>query len=112
MKLRSLKLRQDSGEVGMQFILFHDSLVEGIKSRVPGYKTKKAMSIQALSHQKFLTLESNGELHLLHMLRSGCFKMRRLTGIIQVQQLAAFPDMSASMVLKIPALCLCCLLPC
>uniref|UniRef100_A0A7C9ERS0 Uncharacterized protein n=1 Tax=Opuntia streptacantha TaxID=393608 RepID=A0A7C9ERS0_OPUST len=80
----------------MQFILFHDSLVEGIKSRVPGYKTKKAMSIQALSHQKFLTLESNGELHLLHMLRSGCFKMRRLTGIIQVQQLAAFPDMSAS----------------
>lgn len=95
-KLRSLKLRQDSGEVGMQFILFDDSFVEGIKSRVPGYKTRKAISIQALSHQKFLILESNGELHLLHMLRSGCFKMRRLTGIIQVQRLAAFPDMSAS----------------
>lgn len=96
MKLRSLKLRQDSGEVGMQFILFDDSVVEGIKSRVPGYKTRKAISIQALSHQKFLILDSNGELHRLHMSRSGRFKMRRLTGIIQVQQLAAFPDMSAS----------------
>ncbi|XP_021763520.1 uncharacterized protein LOC110728174 [Chenopodium quinoa] len=94
-KLRSLKFRQDSGEWGMQFFLFNDYVLEGVNFKLTPCKKTKAISIQAISKEKFLILDSNGVVHVLHVSNSGSSRMRQLTCTIQVQHLAAFPDASA-----------------
>ncbi|KAK9700163.1 hypothetical protein RND81_08G220900 [Saponaria officinalis] len=95
-KPRSFKLRQDSGEWGMQFVSFSSTVDEGRKSRESQNTTTKAISIVAVSQQKFLALDSNGDLHVLHLSKSGSGQMTHLPSTIQVQQLAAFPDTSAN----------------
>ncbi|XP_019107591.1 uncharacterized protein LOC104905717 isoform X2 [Beta vulgaris subsp. vulgaris] len=60
-KPRSLKFQQDSGAWGMQFVVFNDSVHEEIKPRVMRHKTTKAISILAVSQEKFLILDSNGD---------------------------------------------------
>ncbi|XP_021760021.1 uncharacterized protein LOC110724844 isoform X1 [Chenopodium quinoa] len=94
-KPRSLKFRQDSGEWGMQFFLFNDYVLEGVSFKLMPYKKTKAISIQAISKEKFLILDSNGVVHVLHVSNSGSSRMRQLSCTIQVQHLAAFPDASA-----------------
>ncbi|XP_057522254.1 uncharacterized protein LOC130802314 [Amaranthus tricolor] len=89
---RSLKIRQDSGECGMQFVLFNDSVREEIKSRLMPSNTTKAVSIQAISKEKFVILDSNGDLHILQVSKSGSSQMRQLTCTIQARQLATSPD--------------------
>ncbi|XP_074279192.1 uncharacterized protein LOC141604644 isoform X2 [Silene latifolia] len=95
-KPRSVKLRQDSGEWGIQFVSFNNTIDEGVKSREPQYAKTKAISIQAVSPQRFLVLDSDGDLHVLHLSKSGIAQMRRVPATIKVQQLAAFPDSSAN----------------
>lgn len=101
MKPRSLKFQQDSGAWGMQFVVFNDSVHEEIKPRVMRHKTTKAISIVAVSQEKFLILDSNGGLHILHVSKTGSSRMSQLTSTIQVQQLATFPDASAGVLLVI-----------
>ncbi|GAB4831754.1 hypothetical protein Ancab_005766 [Ancistrocladus abbreviatus] len=97
-KPRSLKLRQDShgGASGMCFVSFSGCMAEGSKSAEATYLCTKAVSIQSLSQHKLLIMDSNGDLHILHLPNSAPAQMEQLTGIMQVRQMAVLPDISSS----------------
>ncbi|GAB2299948.1 hypothetical protein Dimus_033993 [Dionaea muscipula] len=92
LKLRSLKLQQDSGELGMCFVPFN--VAE--RSAKSQDSTTEAISIQALSRNKFLIVDSNGNLSILHLPDCGPALMRHLSGTPQVCQAAVFPDSLSS----------------
>lgn len=89
----------------MQFVLFNDSVREEIKSRLMPSNTTKAVSIQAISKEKFVILDSNGDLHILQVSKSGSSQMRQLTCTIQARQLATSPDAFAGVLLPYSFLC-------
>lgn len=96
-KLKSVKIRQSSREGGVRFVAFKSKEFENCKfSKVP-LTSRKATSIHFLDHNKFLILDSVGELHLLLLsnLVSGSEStcdMKKLTLTMKVQNLAVLPD--------------------
>ncbi|KAK6150968.1 hypothetical protein DH2020_015900 [Rehmannia glutinosa] len=96
-KLRSLKLRQDSKDVGAFFVAFEDKNVESSISMTR--RSVKAISIQALSANYFVVLDTIGDVHLLSLscsvqgLDNPCL-MKRLTQSMKVLKLAVFHDVS------------------
>lgn len=98
-KLRPVKLRQDSREGGVCFVAFKNKGVKCFNSTKMSSKSAKAISIQLLSPNKFLILDSVGDLHLLCLSNPvpgseiPCH-MKRLTLPMKVQQLAILPDIS------------------
>ncbi|GMH20675.1 hypothetical protein Nepgr_022516 [Nepenthes gracilis] len=95
-KPRSLKLRQDSSECGMCFVSFSSRMVETSRSTKSGHLTTKAIMIRDLSQHKLLVMDSNGDLHILHVPKSSPAEMKQLTGIMQVHKLAVLPNISSS----------------
>ncbi|XP_076921131.1 uncharacterized protein LOC143582461 [Bidens hawaiensis] len=100
-KLKPLKLRQNSQECGVRFVPFKSKEFEDYESsKVPLMTSIKAVSIQFLAHNKFLILDSDGELYLLalsnHVSGSDSgHEMKKLTLTMKVQNLAVLPDDSA-----------------
>ncbi|XP_058087685.1 uncharacterized protein LOC131234761 isoform X2 [Magnolia sinica] len=107
-KHKTVKLRQDSGELGSLFVAFKVLEVERSKSKPAVPASLKAVSIHALSRQRFLILDSVGDVHLLSLNNiflgseltkhsstpfKGCH-MRRLECTMKVQMLAVLPDIS------------------
>ncbi|KAK2986834.1 hypothetical protein RJ640_011059 [Escallonia rubra] len=96
--LRSVKVGQDSREAGC-FVAFKSKDVESFNSKKLPFKSAKAVSIQVLSPNKFLILDSVGDLHLL-LLSSPVLgsevlcHMKHLTLTMKVQKLAVLPDIS------------------
>ncbi|KVH92331.1 uncharacterized protein LOC112515088 [Cynara cardunculus var. scolymus] len=96
-KLKSVKIRQTSREGGVRFVAFKSKEFENCKfSKVP-LTSRKATSIHFLAHNKFLILDSVGELYLLLLsnLVSGSEStcdMKKLTLTMKVQNLAVLPD--------------------
>lgn len=98
MKLRTLKLRQDSREDISHFLAFRIKEVERYKSNKMPVKSAKAISIHSISPNKFLILDSDGVLRFLHLRNSihgpefSC-NMEQLTQTMRVRKLAVFPGM-------------------
>lgn len=106
-----MKLRQDSGDLGSFFVAFKCSKVQSRNSLQTVIASVEAVSIHSMSQQRFLILDSNGDLHLFSLhnsatgselfarscipSRNGC--MRRLNYTMKVQLLAVRPDTSKSM---------------
>ncbi|XP_065854307.1 uncharacterized protein [Euphorbia lathyris] len=91
-KQKSLRCREDSSEVGAFFMSFKSKHVHG--------STIKAVSIQALSSNKFVILDSIGDIHILCLstpsgggnLRN---QMMHFPHSMKVQKLAVLPDISS-----------------
>uniref|UniRef100_A0A5B6YYX8 Cleavage/polyadenylation specificity factor A subunit N-terminal domain-containing protein n=1 Tax=Davidia involucrata TaxID=16924 RepID=A0A5B6YYX8_DAVIN len=98
-KLRPVKLRQDSKEGGACFVAFKSKNFESFKSTKVPLKSEKAISIEALSPNKFLVLDSVGDLHLLCLSNPvlgseiPC-QVKQLTHTMKVQKMAVLPDTS------------------
>ncbi|CAA6665423.1 unnamed protein product [Spirodela intermedia] len=92
-KLRTVKLRQNSGELSSYFVAFDNAEVQSPEkvslSRLP----VKTTSIHVLPQRKFLVLDSIGDLHLLSLSSKESYIVR-LDCTIKVQMLAACPDLS------------------
>nr|XP_008341868.2 uncharacterized protein LOC103404706 isoform X1 [Malus domestica]XP_028953339.1 uncharacterized protein LOC103404706 isoform X1 [Malus domestica] len=97
-KQRSVKLKQDSCEEGVFFVEFKGKELETSKSKrvIPA----KALSIEALSPNKFLVLDSDGGLRILHLSSpiigleiTSC--VQQLPHIMKVQKLAVLPDIDS-----------------
>ncbi|XP_008379521.2 uncharacterized protein [Malus domestica] len=97
-KQRSVKLNQDSCEEGVCFVEFKGKEFETSKSKrtIPA----KAISIEALSPNKFLILDSDGGLRILHLSGpvigseiTSC--VQQLPHIMKVQKLAVLPDIDS-----------------
>ncbi|KAJ0888804.1 hypothetical protein HanRHA438_Chr09g0406091 [Helianthus annuus] len=100
-KLKPVKMRQSSQEGGVRFVPFKSKGFEDYKSsKVPLEMSIKAISIQFLGHNKFLILDSVGELYLLSLSHvsgsESVHEMKKLTLTMKVQNLAVFPDDSTS----------------
>ncbi|PON93502.1 hypothetical protein TorRG33x02_107800 [Trema orientale] len=96
-KQRSIRLRQDSCELGACFVAFSGKNIEESKSRVT--MSVKAISIQALSLKKFIILDSAGDVHLLcwcnPVIGSDMTPhMRQLPRVMNVHKLAVLADSS------------------
>lgn len=97
-KLKSVKLKQDSNEYGAYFVEFENKGIEMTNEQTKeGLKLVKASSIQALSPYKFLVLDSNGDLHLLRLSNSTLasetpFTMKQLPNFMRIRKLALLPD--------------------
>lgn len=111
-KLRTVKLRQNSGELSSYFVAFDNAEVQSPKkvslSRLP----VKTTSIHVLPQRKFLVLDSIGDIHLLSLCKpvvseavdstvntvesSKDAYIVRLDCTMKVQMLAAYPDLSTS----------------
>ncbi|KAG9151438.1 hypothetical protein Leryth_015057, partial [Lithospermum erythrorhizon] len=99
-RLRTLKVRQVSEEVGACFVELKREGVELSKTMKKQRKYVKAISIQSLSPKKFLILDSVGELHLLHLSQTMggsnmSHLMKTLPQSMKVERLAVFPDISS-----------------
>ncbi|GER42599.1 P450 reductase 2 [Striga asiatica] len=99
-KSRSVKLRQDSKDVGSFFVAFEDKNVGDSISTEKARRSIKAISIQALSTEHFVVLDSIGNVHLLSLSFSiqGMNEprfMKRLNRTMKVQKLAVFEDVSS-----------------
>ncbi|CAA0839591.1 Unknown protein [Striga hermonthica] len=99
-KSRSVKLRQDSKDVGSFFVAFEDKAVGDSISMEKARRSIKAISVQALSMDHFVVLDSIGDVHLLSL----SFRiqgvdeprfMKRLNHTMKVQKLAVFEDESS-----------------
>ncbi|MQL90806.1 hypothetical protein Taro_023402 [Colocasia esculenta] len=102
-KLRTIKLRQNSGDFSSYFVAI-DSPTKISLSSLPA----KAISIHALSHKRFLILDSTGDMHLLSLCspilasetaintsdssKDAC--TMRLDYSMKVRMLAVLPDLS------------------
>ncbi|KAL6551856.1 hypothetical protein OROGR_008010 [Orobanche gracilis] len=98
-KLRTVKLRQDSKDVGAFFVAFEDKDVENSMSMKMSRRSVKAISIQALSAHYYVVLDSTGDVHLLSVSYSlqgldNPSLMKRLTLTMIVLKMAAFHDVS------------------
>ncbi|KAL9158499.1 hypothetical protein ABFS82_08G072900 [Erythranthe guttata] len=93
-KLRSVKLRQDSRDVGAFYVPFEDNKDEERVGR-----SVKAISIEALSSNCFVVLDNVGDVHLLSLsysvqgLNNRCL-MKRSTQTMKVVKLSVFHDAS------------------
>ncbi|KAI7748996.1 hypothetical protein M8C21_009902 [Ambrosia artemisiifolia] len=101
-KLKPVKMRQNSQEGGVRFVSFKGKELDDCKaSKVPLEMSIKAISIQFLGHNKFLILNSVGELYLLSLSNyvsgsESVHEMKKLTLSMKVQNLAVLPDDSTS----------------
>ncbi|KAI3726468.1 hypothetical protein L1987_66265 [Smallanthus sonchifolius] len=95
-KLRPMKMRQNTQEGGTRFVPFKSKEFEGYESsKVP--LMIKAISIHFLAHNKFLILDSVGELYLLSLSNNisgpeSICEMKKLTLTMKVQNLAVLAD--------------------
>lgn len=101
-KLKCGKMRQNSREGGVCFVAFKSKEFEDVKSSKLPLTSIKAISIHFLAHDKFLILDSIGELYLLLLSKpiSGSelsCEMKKLTLTMKVQNLAVLPDDSTRM---------------
>lgn len=101
-KQRSVKLKQDSCEDGVCFAAFKGKELETSKSRrrIP----VKAISIDALSPNKFLILDSDGGLQILHLFSPIIGSdittfLQQLPSTMKVQKVAVLSEIAASMLL-------------
>lgn len=101
-KQRSVKLKQDSCDEGVCFVAFKRKEFQTSKSRrrIP----VKAISIDAVSPNKFVILDSDGGLHILHIsspvIGSDLITfMQQLPNTMKVQKLAVLPDIATSILL-------------
>nr|XP_043618560.1 uncharacterized protein LOC122590302 [Erigeron canadensis] len=96
-KLKPVKMRQNSNEGGVRFVAFKSKEFEDQNSSKVPSMSLKAISIHFLAHNKFLILDSHGELYLLSLSNpnsgsgSTC-DMKKLTLTMKVQNLAVLPD--------------------
>lgn len=104
--MRSIKLRQDSRDSGACFVAFkRDDVESSISVKMHG-KSAKATSMQALSADKFLILDSVGDLHLLCLsysvrgLEAACH-MKQLTQTMKVIKLAVLRDVPSGMLASV-----------
>ncbi|KAL6520093.1 hypothetical protein OROHE_017236 [Orobanche hederae] len=98
-KLRTVKLRQGSKDVGAFFVAFEDKDVEDSMSMKMSRRSVKAISIQALSAHYYVVLDNTGDVHLLSLSYSlqgldNSLLMKRLTLTMKVLKMAAFHDVS------------------
>ncbi|KAG5247488.1 RNA methyltransferase [Salix suchowensis] len=96
-KQRYVRCSQDSGEGGACFVEFKREETEGMKPT-----TLKAVSIQALPSNKFVILDSIGDLHIMCLSAPAVgpnvmAHMRWLPHSMKVQKLAVLPDISSKM---------------
>lgn len=101
MKLRSVKLRQDTRDWGACFVAFNSKGSVSLKSIKMLAKSPKAISIHALSPSKFLLLDSDGDLHLMCISNSvresePSFQIKQLTQTMKVRKLAVLPGKSTN----------------
>ncbi|KAK6927977.1 hypothetical protein RJ641_006568 [Dillenia turbinata] len=98
-KPKPVKLRQDSSKGSALFVAFGKKGADHPNSKTAAFMSAKAIAVQALSHKKFLILDSAGDLHLLCLATPvlgseiTC-NMRQFTDIMKVQKLAIFADIS------------------
>ncbi|KZV16702.1 hypothetical protein F511_28490 [Dorcoceras hygrometricum] len=98
-KLRFMKLRQDSKHTGGVFVAFGNEDFNGsVSVKMPG-KSVKAISVEALSVTKFVILDSIGNLHVLCLSSSlhgldTCCVMKQTTQTMKVLKMAVFNDVS------------------
>lgn len=98
-KLRCVKLRQDSKDVGAFFVAFENKDGDGSILMKTTRRSIKAISVQALSANNFVVLDSDGDVHLLCLsysiqgLDSPCI-VKRLTQMMKVVKLAIFHGVS------------------
>ncbi|XP_052196623.1 uncharacterized protein LOC127803981 isoform X2 [Diospyros lotus] len=98
-KLRSVKLKHDSKEWGTCFVAFKNEKVQNYKSSKLQLQSVKAISIRVLSPNKFMILDSAGDLHLLCLsnpILASEFPchMEKLTNTMKIQNLAVLSDVS------------------
>ncbi|XP_068642886.1 uncharacterized protein [Aristolochia californica] len=107
-KHRSVKLRQDSGELGSIFVPFKCTEVQSANCKHAILASLKAISIHSLSQKRFLILDSNGDVHILRLhncdhnlainglssISSKDSCLRQMNCTMKVQMLAVFPDTS------------------
>ncbi|WCJ25407.1 hypothetical protein M5689_007292 [Euphorbia peplus] len=90
-KQKSLRCRDDSSEGGSFFMSFKRKHVHG--------STVKAVSIQALSPNKFVILDSIGDIHILCLSTPSAGNLRNqmlhFPHSMKVQKLAVLPDISS-----------------
>lgn len=94
-KANTTKLRQDTKEYGACYLAFNVAERNSSKSTETPRHSAKAISIQALCPNKFLILDSTGDLYLLAPSNSkngseSRPKMEKLTKTMKAQKLAAF----------------------
>ncbi|KAK6913477.1 hypothetical protein RJ641_023078, partial [Dillenia turbinata] len=98
-KFKPVKLRQDSSKESARFVAFRKKGADHPNSKTTALVSAKAIAVQALSHKKFLVLDSAGDLHLLCLATPvigseiTC-NMRQFTDTMKVQKLAIFADIS------------------
>ncbi|KAL6961037.1 hypothetical protein U1Q18_038800 [Sarracenia purpurea var. burkii] len=102
-KLKSVKVRQDSKGDSACFVSFQNKEIDISKptNKVP-LQSAKAISIQALSPDKFLILDSTGKLQLLYLSNSALVSeipchMKQLSVTMKVENLVVLHDISTSM---------------
>ncbi|XAR51555.1 hypothetical protein NMG60_11006216 [Bertholletia excelsa] len=98
-KLRAVKLRQDSKDGASCFVALTSQEVKSHNSAKVSLQSVKAISIQAMSSDKFLILDSKGDVHLCNLSNPliaseiHCY-VKQLINIMKVQKLAVLPDIS------------------
>lgn len=96
-KLKPVKMRQNLNEGGVRFVSFKSKEFDDSNSSKVPWMSIKAISIHFLAHNKFLILDSVGELYLLLLSNpiSGSvstFEMKKLTLTMKVQIVVVLPD--------------------
>ncbi|XP_078431824.1 uncharacterized protein LOC144703522 [Wolffia australiana] len=93
-KLRTVKIRQNSAELGSYFVEFSHATTS--HSALP----IRAKSIHVLKQRRYLILDSTGDVHLLHLNKQVASESSREESLVRlncsmrVQMLAAYPDQS------------------
>lgn len=100
-RLKCVKLRQISKEGGVRFVTFKSKEIENYNASKVRLASIKAISVHFLGHDKFLILDSGGELYLLLLSNpvsgsgsesESICEMKKLTLTMKVQNLAVLPD--------------------
>lgn len=92
-------MSQDSRDVGAFYVAFEDKDEESFTSMKMSGRSVKAISIQALSSNYFVVLDTVGDVHLLSVSYSiqgvnNPGLMKRLTQTLKVLKLSVFHDAS------------------
>ncbi|XP_074583677.1 uncharacterized protein LOC141839755 isoform X2 [Curcuma longa] len=108
-KLKTVRVRQDSGDLYSFFVVIKPAELQSCKGSKSTPASLKAVCIHVLSEKKYLILDSAGGLHVLNFNESGMalefnakssmpFKNAhafQLENIMEVQLLAVLPDISS-----------------
>lgn len=101
-----MKLKQDTRVGHACFVTFERDDALDLKCPTVPALSLKATSIQALSAETFMVLDSSGDLHLLCLPKTKLLSgpkfdvhLKRFPHIMKMQHLAALPDSSMSMLL-------------